>query len=124
MELYAMLVGGLSSLFTQMIKRENAGALENILLTAANAFGAVWLTVQMFGLHVDFSQSLVTSYAFHGITHAQLPMKAMRFAAIDYLLEGIGGAFSLASSRRKKNGKSEAGTSTTTASAEGTEQGN
>ena len=88
------------------------------------AFGAVQLTGQLFGLSVDTAQAVVTSYAFHGVTSAQLPMKAIRFAAIDVILEGIGGAFSLASSRRKKNGKPEAGSSASTITPEGTGQGN
>ena len=92
------LVGILSSLATQAVKREKAGSLENILLAGGAAFGGTQLA-ETLGYVADPAMTVVAGYAWHGLTGGQKPMQALKFATVDKLLEGIAAAFKSASSR-------------------------
>jgi len=89
--------GILSSLVTQAVKREKAGALENILVAAAVAFGGSQAAVGL-GYAADPVMTVGATYAWYGLTRGK-PMEALKFAIVDRLLEGIGKAFGSASSR-------------------------
>ena len=89
----ALIAGIGSSLFTQMVKRQKAGTLENILLAGGMAFGGTALSSQL-GFSIDVAQTVITSFAFHGLASDQEPLKALRFGAIDKIMGGLSKGFS------------------------------
>ena len=95
------IIGVVSSIATQAVKRDKAGALENILLAGGVTVGGTQLA-SSFGMDAGNNVlPLVFGYAWHGLMGGQLPMQALKFGAADKLFEGLGAALASISSKPK-----------------------
>lgn len=93
------LVGILTSITTQAVKRKDAGMLENVLLTGGVTFGGVQVANAL-GYNTGIPIPIIAAYAFHGLVGSLTPMQALKFGTIDRLFEGVGKAFGSISSNK------------------------
>lgn len=100
MDTVSVLYGIIASLITQAIKRQHAGPLENFLVAAGGAYAVTNLPLAPFG-DPNTLTSVLSSYAWHGAVGTLPPMQAIKFGTVDRLVEGVGKAFDLLSSRHR-----------------------
>lgn len=93
------IIGVVASAMTQVSKREKAGALENILLAFGLSVGVGKLGAQFSFDPNSYLMPALFAYATHGILGDQIPMRYIKFAAIDRTFEGLGKALSSINSR-------------------------